>query len=222
MRREMVEDSRRYPERSKGLRLLRLSIHMVAMKWFRYRLQKLRLGSQEWHKMQERLSHGSSVGREMQKRNEFYMRTLSKCGEGLCVFPGSIIYFPRNVELRNDIFINRNVYIVAPAPVVIGSNVLIGPSVIINSGSHQYSDASRLVRRQGHKELPILIEDDVWIGANAVILPGVTLRHGAVVAAGAVVTRSVDAFDVVAGIPARVVRRRTHQEAEGAPIMRTL
>jgi len=93
----------------------------------------------------------------------------------------------------------------APAKITIGNNVLIGPYAIFNSGSHLYSSKSRLIDEQGHKYGQITVEDDVWVGAHACILPGVTLAKGSVVAAGAVVTKSVTAYTVVAGVPAKVI-----------------
>ncbi len=93
----------------------------------------------------------------------------------------------------------------APVKIIIGNNVLIGPYAIFNSGSHLYSSKSRLIDEQGHKYGPITVEDDVWVGAHACILPGVTLAKGSVVAAGAVVTKSVTPYTVVAGVPAKVI-----------------
>ena len=104
-------------------------------------------------------------------------------------------------------------FINAGGGVTIGDNVLIGPRVVIHSLNHVYKDASVLIRLQGHVAKPVVIEDDVWIGAGAVILPGVRVGRGAVVGAGSVVTKDVPAFGVVVGNPARLVRFRGVEKA---------
>ena len=80
--------------------------------------------------------------------------------------------------------------------------------MVINSANHVYADPSRTIREQGHSAASIVVGDDVWIGAHAAILAGVTIGNGAVVGAGAVVTHDVAPYTVVAGIPARVIKRR--------------
>lgn len=208
MRKELTEYEESFSESNSMRRWMRGQSNRLALFFFRRHVRKLIAGSSKWHILQERVSRGSAVGLDLQKRVEFFKHTLPQCGDGLYVLPGSVIYYPRNVRLGFNVMMNRGVYIVAPARVTIGDNVLIGPYTVINSGSHNYSDPNKLIRDQGHKLAPIVIEDDVWIGAHATILPGVVLQRGAVVAAGAVVTATVEAFTVVAGVPAKPIRRR--------------
>lgn len=92
--------------------------------------------------------------------------------------------------------------------VEIGSAVLIAPHVMIAAGNHNFSRIDVPIMDQGNTAKGIRIEDDVWIGANSVILDGVTIRHGAIVAAGTVVTNDVETFSVVAGVPAQKKRVR--------------
>ena len=80
-------------------------------------------------------------------------------------------------------------------------NTLIGP---VRIGNHQ--DAEKLIDEQGVSTQPVTIEDDVWIGANSVILPGVILGKHSVVAAGSVVSRSIPAYSICAGCPAKVIK----------------
>jgi acetyltransferase-like isoleucine patch superfamily enzyme len=87
--------------------------------------------------------------------------------------------------------------------ITIGSNVGIGPNVVMRTASHRFKDRDKLIQSQGHEYGDIRIGDDVWIGANAVILGGVEIGSGAVIAAGAVVTKDVPAYAVVMGVPAR-------------------
>ena len=92
-------------------------------------------------------------------------------------------------------------------PVTIGSHVNLAQSITVTALNHNFSDTTRRIDEQGISTNPVTIEDDVWIGANAVILPGVTIGQHAVVAAGAVVTADVPANTVVGGVPARIIKK---------------
>lgn len=91
----------------------------------------------------------------------------------------------------------------------IGDNVLMAPECIIYTVNHNFMDISRLILKQGvSEEKPVTIGNDVWIGRRVIILPGVTIGNGSVVAAGSIVTRDVEEYTVVGGNPARVIKRR--------------
>ena len=92
-------------------------------------------------------------------------------------------------------------------PVTIGSHVNLAQGITVTALNHNYSDTTKRIDEQGISTNPVTIEDDVWIGANAVILPGVTIGQHAVVAAGAVVTADVPANTVVGGVPARIIKK---------------
>ncbi len=92
--------------------------------------------------------------------------------------------------------------------VTIGENVLIGQYVSFHPQNHVFSDPDVPIKQQGTTEQGIVVEDDVWIGARVTILDGVRVGRGAVIAAGAVVTRDVPPYAVVAGVPARVIKWR--------------
>jgi galactoside O-acetyltransferase len=111
------------------------------------------------------------------------------------------IYHPEQLALGSQIDIGEYTHIRASGGVTIGSRVLIAASVVITSREHPVA----LPRFGVTVDAPIAIEDDVWIGAGAVILPGVTIGRGAVVAAGAVVTSAVAPFTIVGGVPARAI-----------------
>jgi acetyltransferase-like isoleucine patch superfamily enzyme len=96
----------------------------------------------------------------------------------------------------------------ADGGISIGKNVLIGPHVIIHSSNHNYNDPDKPIKMQGHTKKPVVIEDDCWIGANAVILAGVHLGYGSVVGAGSVVTHDVPAYCVAVGNPAHIIKVR--------------
>ena len=91
-------------------------------------------------------------------------------------------------------------------PVSIGNNVNLAQGITVTALNHNFEDVTRRIDEQGISTKPVVIGDDVWIGANAVILPGVTIGRHVVVAAGAVVTKDVPDYCVVAGVPARVIK----------------
>jgi acetyltransferase-like isoleucine patch superfamily enzyme len=91
--------------------------------------------------------------------------------------------------------------------IIIGKDVQIAQLVSIIPDSHRYEDVTKSKLEQGHFGADIIIEDDVWIGCNSVILHGVVIRKGSIVAAGAVVTRSVPRYCIVAGAPAKIIKR---------------
>lgn len=91
-------------------------------------------------------------------------------------------------------------------PVTIGSHVNLAQGITVTALNHNFSDTTKRIDEQGISTSPVTIEDDVWVGANAVILPGVTIGRHAVVAAGAVVTSNVPANTIVGGIPARIIK----------------
>jgi acetyltransferase-like isoleucine patch superfamily enzyme len=92
-------------------------------------------------------------------------------------------------------------------PVSIGNDVRIAQHVVISGLNHNYADVSRPISQQGVTTDQIYIGDETWIGANAVILPGVFIGQHCVVAAGSVVNRNVPSYSLVAGNPARIVRQ---------------
>ena len=99
-------------------------------------------------------------------------------------------------------------WIGASGPVRLGKQVMLGPRVVILPENHIYEDLQRPIQEQGVERLGVTIEDDCWIGADAKILAGVHIARGAIVAAGAVVTKDVAAGHIVGGVPARTLRVR--------------
>jgi maltose O-acetyltransferase len=101
--------------------------------------------------------------------------------------------------------INRGTVINAGGGVVIGDNVLIGPNVVIYSQNHNYINTDALICEQGYNQKKIIIENDVWIAANAIILPGVRIFQGAVVGAGSVVTKDLARNSINVGVPSKPI-----------------
>jgi acetyltransferase-like isoleucine patch superfamily enzyme len=91
-------------------------------------------------------------------------------------------------------------------PVTVGNHVNLAQGVVVTALNHNFSNPAMRIDEQGVSTTPVVIGDDIWIGANAVILPGVTVGSHSVVAAGAVVTKDVPPHTLVAGVPAKVIK----------------
>ena len=92
-------------------------------------------------------------------------------------------------------------------PVTIGIHVNLAQGITITALNHNFDDSEKRIDQQGISTKEVVLEDDIWVGANAVILPGVTIGKHAVVAAGAIVTKDVPPHSLVAGVPAKVIRQ---------------
>ena len=125
-----------------------------------------------------------------------------KVSEDFRVFPPFTTDFGKNIHLGKNVFINSGCRFQDQGGIYIGDNVLIGHNVVLATLNHNENPKKRgnLIPAQ------IKIGNDVWVGSNAVILSGVTIGDGAIIAAGAVVTKDVGENTIVAGVPARYIR----------------
>ena len=121
------------------------------------------------------------------------------------VLPGFRCDYGKNIHVGEDFLANYNVTILDIAPVRIGDYCMIGPNTLITTVGHPLSVKGRREKKAYGK--PVAIGDDVWIGGNCTILPGVTIGKNVVIAAGAVVTKDIPDNCVVAGIPAKIIKR---------------
>lgn len=130
---------------------------------------------------------------------------LSKCGKGVNIEKGAT--FPSSAELGDNSGIGIRAQI--NGKTIIGKNVMMGPDVCIYARNHAFDRVDIPMSLQGFApEKPVVIEDDVWIGGRVIILPGVRIGTGAVIGAGAVVTKNVPDYAVVGGNPARILKMR--------------
>ena len=135
----------------------------------------------------------------------------SYCGDNVYLCQGCQLHGNNGgtIKIGNNSYIGTYSCIHAYHGIIdIGNDVLIAGHVYIHSANHQFADISTPIRCQGNVPETVHIDDDVWIGANATILPGVRIGKGAVVGGGAVVTKDVMPYTVVAGVPARIIRVR--------------
>lgn len=125
-------------------------------------------------------------------------------------------YTFRNIEVGDNVSIGSGaVLMAAESHIIIGNKVMFGPNVMIIGGNHNISVVGRYMydvkEKKPEDDQDVIIEDDVWVGAGALILKGVTLGRGSVVAARAVVDRDVLPYTIVGGIPAKVISKRFEQ-----------
>jgi acetyltransferase-like isoleucine patch superfamily enzyme len=130
-------------------------------------------------------------------------------GQHVYIYPDVRILQPKGLKNGDNVVISHGVVITTLGTVTIGSNVLIGYGTRILSANHKMPEDRGAIWGAGHDVAPIVIEDEAWIGANAIILPGIYIGKGAVVAAGTVVTQNVKPYSIVAGVPARLIRMRS-------------
>ena len=138
------------------------------------------------------------------ERQTILQQLLGQIGQNSIIEPPFYCTYGQNIHIGDHVFLNFLCTILDCNEVHIGHHVMIGPAVQIYTAAHLLQAEARIQGWEVAK--PIVIEDNVWIGGGAILLPGVRIGRNAVVGAGAVVPRSVPANTVVAGNPARVIR----------------
>lgn len=147
---------------------------------------------------------------EAEKRRSLLVEIFGSVGERTLLQPPFHAAFGSNVHIGDDFFGNVNLTFVDDVDIRIGDDVMIAPSVTLTTTGHPVHPARRA--DFGRFSEPIVIEDKVWIGSNAVILPGVRIGYGSVIGAGSVVSRSIPPMSVALGTPCRVVRPITDED----------
>ncbi|MDE6597592.1 MAG: sugar O-acetyltransferase [Clostridia bacterium] len=135
-------------------------------------------------------------------RDLFSELTGKKVDESFGLFPPFYADYGQNITVGKNVFINSGCCFQDQGGIEIGDNVLIGQQVVIATLNHELAPENRADMLPA----PVKIGNGVWIGAHATVLPGITIGNGAVVAAGAVVTKDVPENTVVGGVPARVIK----------------
>lgn len=137
---------------------------------------------------------------------------LKEHGRNVWLDPEGLYSF-ENITIGSDVFLGQAPTLMATkSSIKIGNKVMFGPGVSLIGGSHNTAVCGRFMfdvrDKRPDDDQDIVIEDDVWIGSRAMVLQGVTVGRGAIVAAGSIVTKNVPAYSVVAGSPARVLKFR--------------
>jgi galactoside O-acetyltransferase len=122
----------------------------------------------------------------------------------ICAVGGGTVEIGDNVSFASNVVVDAG----EKGVIRIGNDVGIAHNCVLRSSPHNYSDPARPFKSQGHKPGSIIIEDDVWVAANATVLPGAHIEKGCIIAAGSVVGGQIKAFSIVAGNPGRVIGKR--------------
>ena len=149
-----------------------------------------------------------------------WKRAMKSCGKGVYLRPmSSDIKGLQNLSIGDGTSIPKgSTFYCTEAPLTIGRKVIFGPNPTIITGDHRIDIIGKyIIDVTTSEKLPendeaVVIEDDVWCGANVTILKGVTIGHGCVVAAGAVVTQSFPPYSIIGGVPAKLIKMRFSEE----------
>jgi len=135
-------------------------------------------------------------------------RLARSCGEKVIIGPGTFFHFPQRMDLGTNVYINPLCHIQACGDLKIGNGVLIAHQCTIMSGDHRFDVPGKMIFESGGTESPIVLEDDVWLGAGVRVMQGVTIGTGSIVGAGGIVTKDIPPGQIALGVPAKVVRAR--------------
>jgi len=137
-------------------------------------------------------------------------RNGMKIGKNASIEPTAVFIGHHNIEIGDNVVIGSYCNIRAvEKKIIIGNNIMLGQFVSIIGANHVCNDKNILINAQGVESKKIIIYDDVWIGSHSLILPGVTIGQGGVIAGGAMVTDDVEPYHIVGGVPAKVIGKRT-------------
>lgn len=146
--------------------------------------------------------------------SKWYKSQMKSCGKNVLLHPSTSVYFGlENLTLGNSVSIPRYAHIFCTdAPLTIGNNVIFGPAPTIVTGDHRIDVIGKPIFSSYDKlpenDAPVIIEDDVWVGAHVTILKGVTIGRGSVVAAGSVVNKQTPPYSISGGVPAKTIKFR--------------
>jgi acetyltransferase-like isoleucine patch superfamily enzyme len=140
-------------------------------------------------------------------RNLFYKSAGVKIGKGSKIHMGAKFFSPSNIEIGEDTIIGDHIFLDGRAKLKIGNHTDIASEVMIYNSEHDLESVTFKPREEN-----VEIGDYVFIGPRVIILPGVKIGNGAVVAAGAVVTKSVKDYEIVGGVPAKVIGERKNKD----------
>ncbi|MET7323568.1 sugar O-acetyltransferase [Streptomyces sp. NPDC005549] len=147
---------------------------------------------------------------EAEKRRSLLTEIFGSVGERTVLLPPFHAGFGSNVHIGDDFFGNVNLTFVDDVEIRVGHGVMIAPSVTLTTTGHPVHPSRRV--DFGRFSEPIVIEDKVWIGSNAVVLPGVRIGYGSVIGAGSVVSRDIPPMSIAVGTPCRVARTITDED----------
>lgn len=164
--------------------------------------------------------YNQTTEEELEQRDDILKKLLGHKGDGVEIFPFVKFDYGCNTYIGDNCYINFNCTFLDCAEIRIGDDVFIGPNVSLLTPIHPLLARERNVRidENGQRYVmesckPITIEDNVWIGGNVTVTPGVTIGHDSVIGAGSVVTKDIPSGVVAAGVPCKVIREITEKDS---------
>lgn len=160
------------------------------------------------------LIHDFNISRpgQVEYREEIIRKVFAEVGDNCYIEPPFHANWGCNMHIGNNFYSNFNLTVVDDADIYIGDSVMIAPNVVIATGSHPICPELR--EKAYQYNLPVHIGNRVWIGAGAIILPGVTIGDNSVIGAGSVVTKDIPAGVIAVGNPCRVLREINEYDYE--------
>lgn len=146
----------------------------------------------------------------------FFRLSFASCGKNLHFSPLNSDFSYKNISIGDDVYIGPYAIFSSIKKITIGNKVTFGPRVTIMGGNHNFKVVGSYICdnhvKNDDDDLPVTVCDDSWIGCNAVILKGVTIGRGAIIGAGAIVTKDVPPYAIVGGNPAKIIHFRWDKE----------
>ena len=149
---------------------------------------------------------------QMERRQELMKKLFAQVGKNCYIEPPLHANWGKNTHLGDGVYANFNLTLVDDTDIYIGDHVMIGPNVTIDTGTHPVCPELR--ERGVQYNLPVIIGANVWIGAGAILLPGVRVGENSVIGAGSLVNKDIPANVVAVGSPCRVLREISQRDRE--------
>lgn len=157
-----------------------------------------------------KLPHSSVpvIGLPCERLKEYFVKKIFKCcGSNVNVGKGARFGNGKYIVIGNNS--GLGMYCKVPNDIIIGEDVMMGPNVTIFGSNHAFDRTDIPMRNQGMRKYPpVFIADDVWIGSNVIIMPGLRIEKGTIIGAGAVVTKNFPEYSIIGGNPARLIKSR--------------
>ncbi|MDI6644110.1 MAG: acyltransferase [Methanobacteriaceae archaeon] len=141
-------------------------------------------------------------------RKPLLERLLKNFGEGVSLADNVKLLYPQNISLQDEVGVANRVVLDGRGGIDIDKYTIIGFESVILSCTHQHQDHAVPIKKQGMYTAPVKIGSDVWIGARVIIMPGVTIGDGSIIGANSVVTKDIDPYTIVGGVPAKFIKKR--------------
>ena len=145
-------------------------------------------------------------------KRQFWSRFLKSLGKGTVIHQSVLIRGPAGISIGTNTNVNHGCKLFGAGGITIGDGSMLAYDVVVFSDTRTFMGPTPLKEQKTRLTLPVVIGDDVWIGARSIIMPGVTIGNHAVIGAGSVVTKDVAGWDIVGGNPAKRIKSRLDEK----------